>query len=192
MFKRFLVIFSFITIFLGCKSEYTKAVESGLASGIKKDSLIFGMKMGMTKDDFFRICWDLNKAKIISEGPGNNSAKYNEPLTDGMDTLRRKQMLFYGIFDEKKVMHGMDMTYTYFAWSPWNKNLSSTELAKDLMKFYEKHYPGNAFIEIDLGLKDYKAYAKIDGSTQITIYPKTEKDVAVKIEDLHYKLNQKK
>lgn len=192
MYSRLFILFFIITLVSGCKSEYTKAVESGLASGIQKDSLIFGMRIGMTKDDFFKICWDLNKQQIISEGPGNNSAKYNEPITVGMDTIRRKQMLFYGIFDEKKVMQGMDMTYTYMAWSPWNKDLSSTELAKDLMKFYEKHYPGNSFIEIDLGLKEYKAYAKIDGSTQITIYPKTEKDVAVKIEDLHYKLNRKK
>ncbi len=177
---------------LGCKSEYAKAVEAGMASGLERDSLIFGMKMGMTKDDFFRICWDLNKKRLISEGPGNNYAKYTEPDSILLDITKKKELLFYGIFDEDKVMRGMDMIYNYYAWAPWNKELFSKELTKDLISFYESHYPGNAFMEIDLGIKDYKAFAKIDGKTQITIYPKNEKDVVVKIEDLLYKYKYKK
>ncbi len=188
-----LIIFSFLFIgFLGCKSEYTRAVEAGLASGIQKDSLIFGMKMGMTKDDFFRICWDLNKAKLIKEGPGNNFAKYIEPDSLLSDVNKKKEMLFYGIFDEKKVIQGMDMIYNYASWAPWNEDMSSLNLTNELLVFYERHYPGNRFIEIDLGLKEYKAYAKIDGNRQITIYPKSEKDVSVKIEDLNYKFKNKK
>ena len=180
-----------ILLLASCKSEYSKAVEEGLASGIKNDSLIFGMRIGQTQEDFYKICWNLDKQKLISEGPGNMTAKYIEPVLPGQDSLKRKSMLFYGIFDSNKVMQGMDMTYSYYAWSTWNKQMHVTNLVEDLKNSYEKDYPSNPFIEIDLGLKEYKAYAKVDGDRQITIYPKNEKDVAVKIENLNYKLNRR-
>ncbi|HRG40879.1 MAG TPA: hypothetical protein PLC27_05725, partial [Saprospiraceae bacterium] len=86
----------------------------------------------------------------------------------------------------------MQMTYSYYAWSTWNKDMHANELIKELLAFYEKNYPKNPFMEVDLGLKDIKAYAKIDGNRQITIYQQNEKDVVVKIEDLSYKFNKKK
>lgn len=178
-------------LFYGCKSEYTKAVEDGLASGVINDSLIFGMRMGQTKEDFFRICWDLNKAKLISEGPGNLSAKYLEPYDSTRDMSLRKQMFFYGIFDQKDSMRGMDMTYNYTAWAPWNAKCSSDSLAHELKATYLKAYPGNDYIEIDLGLDKYKAYAKVDGNRQILLYPKSAMEVVVKIEDLRYKYKDK-
>ena len=179
-----------ICTMLSCKSEYTKMVEKELDSGITNDSLIFGMRMGQTRKDFFSVCWDLNKQKLISEGPGNLTAKYTESEELAEDKLFRKEMLFYGIFDEKDTMRGMDMTYHYLAWSPWNKRYSSDSLAEDLKLKYQKEYPGNGFIEIDLDLPKYKAFAKIDGNRQILIYPKSEREVAVKIEDLRYRFKK--
>jgi hypothetical protein len=184
-------VLGLILCLVSCKSEYSKAVEEGLASGIKNDSLIFGMRIGQTQEDFYKICWNLNKQKLISEGPGNMTAKYIEPVLLGQDSLKRRSMLFYGIFDNNKIMQGMDMTYSYYAWSTWNKKMHVTNLVEDLKSDFEKNYPSNPFIEIDLGMNEYKAYAKVDGDRQITIYPKNEKDVVVKIENLNYKLNHK-
>ena len=193
--SKSLVTFIFISLcisFYSCTSEYTKAVEAGLKSGIRYDSLFLGMKIGQTRDDFYKTCWELNKQKLISEGPGNMTAKYIEPVDPATDSLKRKQILFYGIFDENNVMQGMQMTYSYYAWSTWDKDMHANELIKELLAFYEKNYLKNPFMEVDLGLKDIKAYAKIDGNRQITIYQQNEKDVVVKIEDLSYKFNKKK
>ena len=96
---------------VSCKSEYQQYVDREMASGIKQDSLILAMRMGQTKDDFFTICWDLNKEKIISQGVGAN-ARYvtdRDSIGGEADPIS-KEMLFYGIFDENEVMRGMRMT----------------------------------------------------------------------------------
>lgn len=189
-FKFIFWVLGTILLFAGCRSEYTRAVQSGLGSGIIEDSLIFGMKMGMTKKDFYDTCWILNKQKLISEGPGNLSAKYVEPDSILPDKTLRKSMLFYGIFDAKDTMRGMTFTYSYTAWAPWIRKCQSDSLMSDLMRFYRKNYPGNDFITIDIE-KGIKAYAKVDGNRQIVVYPMDAKDVGVKFEDLRYKLNKK-
>ena len=182
----FLVLMSFI-IMLGCKSEYTRTVEDGLASGIINDSLILGMRMGLSKEDYFKICWNLNKSHPVSDGPGDMSVKYLEPYDSTRDMSLRKQMFFYGIFDQTDTLRGMNMTYNYMAWAPWNLKCSADSLATELKALYSKGYPGNKFIAIDLDIDNYKAFAKIDGNRQILIYPKSAMNVVVKIEDLRYK-----
>lgn len=174
----------------GCKSEYQQYVDEELASGVSQDSLIFGMRMGQTKKDFFTICWELNKQKLISQGTGNTTARYiTDRDTAGNKTLWSKDMLFYGIFDENDIMQGMQMTYSYMAWAPWNRDKQSDSLLLRLRDEYIQGYPGNPFIEIAIKDSEYTALVKIDGNRQILMYPKNDKDVVVKIEDLHYKLN---
>ena len=175
--------------FISCKSEYTKYVESELDKGEINDSLIFGMRMGQTRKDFFRICWDLNKAQIITNGEGMN-AKYIEKLDSTEDQTLQKTMLFYGIFDQNDTMRGMDIKYKYDSWAPWNKNRHSNVLLNEMKAFYSKNYKGNGFLEIDLDGIKYKAYVKIDGNRQILMYQKDDKDIAVKIEDLRYKFKK--
>ena len=66
-----------VLILLNCQSEYEQYVERELASKVLSDSLIFGMRMGQTKKDFFTICWELNSQKLISQGTGNSTARFN-------------------------------------------------------------------------------------------------------------------
>jgi len=190
-FEKSLVYLFISILFISCKSEYEKTVDRELASGIVNDSLIFGMRMGQTKKEFFGICWELNRQKLIAQGTGNRTAKYIEPLDSTETNPSRKEMLFYGIFDERDTMRGMDMTFTYSAWAPWNKERYSIPLMEALKTEYMKHYGPNSFIEINLGDIKYKAFVKIDGNRQILIYPKNDKDVVVKMEDLRYRLKQK-
>jgi len=174
---------------MGCQSEYQQYVDQELAAGITQDSLFLGMRIGQTRKDFFSICWDLNKQKLISEGTGNRTARYiTDRDTSGLSTPVSKDILFYGIFDEDDVMRGMDMTYSYVTWAPWNDDKQADQLLLDLRDEYLIHYPGNDFIEIDIKASDSPALVKIDGNRQILMYTKNEKDVVVKIEDLHYKI----
>ena len=189
--KVSVIILGCFCLFLSaCTSEYDSYVKRELNSGIKKDSLIFGMKIGQTKKDFFSICWELNKEQIISQGTGNQTAQYIEPLDTISPDPRRKRMLFYGIFDDDKVMQGMDMTYQYTAWAPWNRERYSDSLAIELRQQYTEDYKGNDFITIDIKDIEYDAFVKVDGNRQILIYPKNDKEVVVKIEDLNYKYNR--
>ena len=177
---------------MSCESEYQQYVEQELGSGITQDSLIFGMRIGQTKKDFYSICWDLNKQQLITAGSGNSSARYVLDRDTLGDSSQAKEMLFYGIFDDAGVMQGMKMTYSYLTWAPWNRERYSDSLMISLRKQYEEGYPGNPFLELRLDIegKEYPALVKIDGNRQILMYPRNKKDVMVRIEDLHYKLNQ--
>lgn len=176
---------------MSCQSEYQQYVEQELASGVTQDSLLFDMRMGQTKKEFFTICWELNRQKIISQGTGNSTVRFiTDRDTSGLTTDLSKDMLFYGIFDDDDIMRGMDITYSFVNWSPWVRNRQSDSLLLHLRELYRDGYPGNEFIEIDLKESESPALVKIDGNRQISMYVKNDKDVVVKIEDLHFKLNE--
>lgn len=174
-----------------CKSEYQQYVDRELASGISQDSLIFDMHIGQTKKDFFAICWELNRQQKIAQGTGNQTARYyTDKDSLGNMTPKSKDMLFYGIFDDEDIMRGMDMTYTFVSWAPWNRNMQPDSLLAHLRDEYERGYPGNDFIEIDFEASELPALVKIDGNRQILMFAKGQREVVVKIEDLHHKLNK--
>ena len=178
---------------LSCKSEYQQYVERELASGVVQDSLIFDMRIGQTKKDFYAICWELNKQQVITAGTGNKTARYTADVDTLGDNTQAKDMLFYGVFDEEDVMQGMEMTYAYIAWAPWNRDKHADSLLYRLRDQYLAGYPGNDFIQIDVNIKgkEFPALVKIDGNRQILMYPKeNKKDVVVRIEDLRYKLKR--
>ena len=177
-------------IFCSCGSEYDQLVRKEMKSGIQKDSLLFDLKLGQTKKEFYAICWDLNKAQIISQGSGNQYARYDEPIASIEDPTRRKRMDFFGTFDEEDVMHGMEMIFSYLAWAPWNKDLQSEQLLDDLKQKIIKEYGGNDFIEVNLKSGEQR-FVKVDGNMQFLMFKKSNKEVLVRMEDLNYKLKDK-
>lgn len=175
---------------VSCKSEYQQYIDEELNSGEVRDSLFMGMRMGQTKKDFYSVCWELNRQQLISQGTGNNTARAVIDRDTLGDNSQGKEILFYGIFNEEDIMKGMNMSYSYISWAPWNRDKQADSLLLDLREQYLKGYPGNDFIEVDIKQLDQPALVKIDGNRQILMYPKNDKDVVVKIEDLHYKLNE--
>ena len=66
------------------------------------------------------------------------------------------------------------------------------KISRKLKKEIMSNYKGNDFQEIQIDDSGkFKAYVKVDGHTQILMYPKNTKDVYVKIEDLYFKMNAK-
>lgn len=188
--RTIIQLFLFLTIgiiFTACESEYSRTVKREIKTGVVYDDLILGLKLGQTQKDFYDHCWQLNKQGIVSQGSGNEFAKHIMLLDSTVQESQAVEMLFYGIFDEEKVMHGMHMKFSYMKWAPWTKEFKSDILVKELKEKYLKEYPGNPFIEIAIK-DDIKAYAKVDGNREILIYPNSDKDVTVKMGDLRYKL----
>ena len=186
----FIALLVFV-IFNSCKSEYENIIDREMRRGIVDDSLIFGMEMGLTRKEFFDICWKLNKEKLIDQGSGNGMAYHKDPYDSLQPNKAIKELQFYGIFDKNDTMRGMSMIYNFSAWGSFEKKYNSKSMMDTLINFYTKTRKGNPFIEMDLGLDKYKALVKVDGQRQILIYPKNDKDVIVKIEDLKFKYNQK-
>jgi len=177
-----------ILLVTSCKSDYDKLVRTEMKSGLIEEDLIFGLKLGQEKKEFYNICWQLNSQKLVSQGPSNEMVRYLIQPEEIEGETQEIEMLFYGSFDEEKIMRGLKMKLSYVSWAPWNEELHSPELAKNIRPYFMKLYGGNDFIEVDL-VKDYKTYVKVDGNRQIVIFPQTTKDVMVKIDDLRYKLS---
>ncbi|WP_026809162.1 hypothetical protein [Arenibacter latericius] len=193
-YPRLIIVFIISSLTLGlvgCESKYSQMLNEEAKKNILKDSLIFGMTLGDKKADFFKRCWQLNQKGTVTHGPNNNSVKYQLPMTAEQESTSAITLLFYGAFDEQNTMIGMDMSFSYTAWSPWNSQLSAQKLLPIVQDTLIKWFPGNDFIAVKSDQTEKSAFVKIDGNRQIMTYAKDDKDVVVKIEDLRLKYPKK-
>ena len=154
---------------------------------IVNDSLFFGMRLGGTRQNFYNRCWQLNKEGMITQGPQNNFVKYVLPLKEGQSTTKAITMLFYGVFNEDKIMTGMDLKFYYSAWSLWNKSFQSDKLVPVVKDSLQSWFPGNGFIPVYMKKNGEKVFVKIDGTRRIIIEPLSDsKEVNARIDDLRY------
>src|SRR5258707_2920131 len=93
-----------------CESDYTKLVKSELANGIRKDSILLGIRFGNTRNEFYGKCFDLNKQHLVKEGAGH-SVEYL--FTDYLAHRKPTQirLLFVPAFDEKEKITNMDLNF---------------------------------------------------------------------------------
>ena len=156
----------------GCSpgERYERRLSRELASGVRHDSLFMGIYLGMPDKEFYSHCWKLNKEGLIKQGTGNMSVEYqvkeelNYPAT----------MNFYPVFDQGKIVE-MPVRFIYNGWAPWNKEVSSESLSRDVLNWYEQVY-GKGFITVTHP-KRGAAFTKIDGNRRITIYQKDDMHV---------------
>lgn len=184
-----LIVLFFSLVLLGSckKSKYAELVKRELDKNIVNDSLIFGLKLGDPQQRFFDICWQLNKDKVIRQGPKNDFVMYKLPTTEHDSVQNKITLLFYGIFNNKKVMTGLDMKFYYDAWSLWNESFHASELIPVVQDTLMSWYPGNDFIEVTLKKSNKKVYVKVDGNRQILIEsPNDTREVDVRIDDLRF------
>ncbi|MGB5435460.1 MAG: hypothetical protein WBM98_06170 [Maribacter sp.] len=177
--------------FASCESEYNKTVNREAEKGIAKDSLVLGMSFGDTRQSFYDQCWQLNNKGLVTQGPNNRSVQYLLSSNDADKNLTAINMLFYGSFNEYDFMTGMDMEFSYKAWSPWNDDMSSKKLLPVIKDTLMNWFPGNDFIPIKSDKVKLETHVKVDGNRQILVYAKDIKDVVVKIENLKIKYPEK-
>ena len=184
---KFFIVFALILLVSCNRSEYTKLVNNEMAKNMVHDSLIFGMKFGQTKQDFFDQCWKLNNQKIITHGSSNSFVQYKLPINES-DTAKNSITLnFYGIFNKEKIMTGMDMKFSYDGWSLWNKSLQSDKLVPVVKDSLKSWFPGNDFISVKLKEENKDVWVKVDGNRRILIEPLADsREVDARIDDLRY------
>ena len=182
---RICVVVVFGIVVFGCKSqsEYTKVLKRELENKNEFNDLIFDMKIGQSRQDYFDICYKLNKKKLIVSGERSlNPELVLKPKNDLVKGSNIK-MSFNGIFNEKKIMRGMEMRFYFTGWSSWNKDLSSDNLLIQLKDTLREWFPGNDFFKVNFD-KNLSTEVKIDGNRRILAYLVNSKDVAVRIEDM--------
>lgn len=176
-------IFLLSAVLAGCfQSDYTKLVRSELAKGIRQDSLLFGIKFGDTRNDFFGKCFDLNKQRLVTQGPANSSVQFL--FTDSLfhDQPTDLRLLFFPNYDKDQVIAEMNMEFSYLAWAPWNKTYQSDSLEIKTKKLLMHWYQGNEFVTANVNNTEIPV--KVDANRRILVYIKDAQSVGVKIQDI--------
>ncbi len=169
-------------ILSGCfQSEYTRLVKSELAKGVRNDSLLFGIRFGDTRNEFYGKCFDLNRQQLVTAGAGNNvEFIFSDSLFHKRPT--NLSLLFYPSFDQNERISNMKMQFSYRAWAPWNRVLQSDSLIGKTVKIIMILYGGNSFIMAEVG--DQRVLVKLDGNRRILLYIFDMQNVSVEVQDI--------
>lgn len=170
--------FLVLIVIIGCQSHpYQEMEESGLASGVRYDSAIMGLKFGMSLSDFYDHCMGLNRQKLVYQGPGSRIVEY--VLVDGVKSPVTVQ--FQPEFHEDQ-LYEVKVSYAYQAWAPWNREYASDYLIEEIKSLFERDF-GGGFVTIEHPQRP-SAYAKVDGNRRISISVSGEVKVVVRFTDL--------
>tara|TARA_B100000686_G_scaffold49302_1_gene52771 strand:+ start:4515 stop:5117 length:603 start_codon:yes stop_codon:yes gene_type:complete len=186
-------LYLFIFIFLSsCLSEYDRTVRKEMSLNKNYTDLIFGMEIGQSQQKFYKDCWELNRKKLVNQGSGNQFVRH---VLDSISPIynpkkSRMELLFYGIFDDRRILTGMKMRISYLGWSPWVKELQKDSLLEEGMNIMDQLFPGNSFFEINKEINGLPVMVKIDGNRQITAYVYGIRYVEILIEDLNSKFKK--
>ena len=156
-----------------------------LESGVRHDSLFLGISFGMTPEEFFAHCWELNKKGMMRQSNQNN-AVYHE--IDSTTTRKRMAMEFYPTFKEGDGIVEMPVIFKYVGWAPWNKDLDRDKLLLDTKNLIEKWY-GPGFIPFGEE-KNLDAWVRVDGNRRVLVLPRDETTVKVTMTDLTADISQ--
>lgn len=157
-------------------------VKEELAKGIRQDSILLGLNFGNSRNEFYGRCFDLNKQKMVSQGPDNSSVQYiwTDSLVHEEPTEIR--LLFYPGFDDYDKISSMDMEFSYLAWAPWNAELQSDSLILKVKELLLMWYKGNDFVIAKDGELEFPV--KVDANRRVLILPKDAQTIKVLVHDI--------
>lgn len=162
----------------GCteESEYETMVREGLNSEHKHNDLFLGYTLGMSREDFLSMSWEMNQQQIITGG-----VKIVYMLEDLKSTAR---MEFFPEFRDGVVVR-LPVNVTYISWSPWNDQYAPEELLIDLKEYYEDFYD-TTFENIYIPEIEKNAWISIEGNREIRMYKFSSNTVQVDFIDLSH------
>lgn len=169
-----------ISTIMACNNhyEYRQILDTELSKNERNDSLFLGLKLGMTKKDFFTECWKMNKQGLIIQGPGNLSVQYE--IDSGLKYPA--YMRFYPKFHNDTI-YEMPVQFIYRDWAPWNQSLSSDSLVADVENLMEQWYMGD-FIELENEDKTKRVQISVQGNRRIRVFKHDISTVGVVISDM--------
>jgi hypothetical protein len=178
--SRFIVFIYLGIIIVACQTNpYLSLEKKELSSGVIYDSLFLGVKFGMTSKEFYSHCWDLNKKKLVSHGPSNNSVRYLIPTDSKGQNI---EMLFYPVFN-KDTVYEVNSTFSYTAWAPWNKGTSAEYLMKEIEGLLSGWYQ-TEFYEIQGPKNRSNLFATVNGNRRISLTKVSEREVRARFTNL--------
>ncbi len=141
---RFTVVLLFITCcFAGCKKEdtsplgrYKSALEQGLEAERGPEETVLGIELGMSDQQFYDRCTELNRQQLVTMGGGSNLVDHY--LANDLDrpatlTFRPK---FLG--ENPRRIQAMEITVIYEEWAPWNKSAYADKLLPEVVDYFNR------------------------------------------------------
>ncbi len=168
------------------KRSYNEVVKEEMKKNVRKDSIIYGIHLGMTYEDFYYYCWARNADGLFKPNTSGNAVtcefknKFSYPTVFEFFPSSDINNKLMPISKFKAIIR-------YKAYSHYNKDMSMENLLMETIDFFEKGYGGNKFFTIpndeDIWVK-YK-YIKIDGNRKILLQPTySEQELNILFEDL--------
>ena len=174
-----LISFLFCVLFYGCgaSQSYEDWMRQESQSGIRQDSLFLGFHFGMNKDTFFNRCRQYNKEGVLKDSGKHLRIVYNSER----DFSRPVQWYFYPKF-KNGVIWKMNMQCAYQSWTPWNKEVESSQLLPELLPYFEKTY-GGKFRKFE-NTAQQPFYVLVQGNRRIKVWIKDMQFVEVEFVNL--------
>lgn len=176
------LISALVLIMIACQSDYTRMVKEELSKGIRKDSILFSINFGDTRQDFYGRCFDLNKQHLVSHGPGNKSVQYLFKDSVVHKTPTDMRLLFFPKFDEKDRIKEMEMELGYVESTLYRNQAKSDSLETRVKDLLVDWYGGNQFVTAKV--KDHEFPVKVDGNRRIILEKKEGTVIAIRVQDL--------
>lgn len=163
---------------VGCRHEfdYNRSVAKEINSGVRHDSLFFGLFLGMWREEFRAQCLEMNHQKIFQQGTKGPTVEYQMHELDYSASMN-----FLPKYEGDTIVE-MAVIFEYDKWSPWDKTSHSIALIEDVYDLFVEWY-GKPFHTVSL-TSGKKVLVQVKGNRRIILYIHDDKQVRALISDL--------
>lgn len=149
--------------FVSCSKpfDYQSALKEELESGEKNNDIILDIHFGMSNDDFYNYCRQLNQEQKATQGPKNRSVQVSLP-----DFERPAHMLFYPNFKDNMIVE-MPILFAYDDWAPWNKETFANKFILNIRDLVSDWY--DVSLKLVKDANGYPGYIAIQGNRQLAL-----------------------
>lgn len=145
------------------QNRLERVIQSELSSGARHDSLFLGLEFGITMQEFYQHCQELNSQGLVREGSKNMSVEYI--FKDSLD-----QPIAFNFYADRSANGPIHKYYTSFYYYAFalNRHLYADRLIEMLPAILMDWYGGNEPFMLRKKGKEY--VYKIDGNRVIELY----------------------
>jgi len=179
-----IICFFLVVAFLvnACKHDnnvdYQLLVKRELSKNIRVDELLYGLRFGMTKEEFYDHCRRMNKNGLFFNSAGNTAV-----VCRIKDELKSPvKVSFFPEFVDNKI-YKLPAIINYEAFAPWNKTLFADSLILNVLQFFNEKFGNAQVIQLTDGHQRL-VFVRVDANRRLTITKKDEREIKIEFTDL--------
>ena len=161
-------------------TRYEAEMANALTTSQVTTDIFLGLQLGMTDQQFYDRCTELNKQRLITMGSGGNRVNY-----EMKDALSRPAILsFYPTFSDTRprIVDAMDVEVKFVDWSPWNKDAHAPNLMTDMLAWCRRKFGEDVYVIPHPKVK--KMIVQVKDNRRVMFWIKDSEVVRGRITDL--------